>query len=116
MSKTKEEYFNERKDVSNKILNILQINESNKIISLKSLDNNKDVQNQILALESDIKKFFICSRWTFFNCKNRKCKRSYLSLIKAIMKVMDIKITSSTLINKIDDGKTSSETFYNFHF
>jgi len=40
MSKTKDDLFNQRKEISNKILNILHITDTNKIISLKYLDEN----------------------------------------------------------------------------
>jgi len=112
MSKTKNDFFNQRNDISNQILNILHITDTNKIISLKYLDENTEIQNQILALESNIKKYFICSRWTYFNCKNRKCKRSYLSLIKAIMKAVNIKIITSIQKNDISQ---KFETNYIFN-
>jgi hypothetical protein len=60
---SKDDLFNQRKEISNKILNILHITDTNKIISLKYLDENIEIQNQILGLELDIKKNFVCSRW-----------------------------------------------------
>lgn len=116
MSKSKEEYMNERNEVLKKILNILEITEINKMLSLKSLDENIEKQNQILELESDIRNFFVCSRWTYFSNKNRKFKRNYLSLIKAIMKVMKVKMNSSTLITKIDETTNKYGTYYIFDF
>jgi hypothetical protein len=115
MPKSIEKYTNERQEVLNKLLNILEINEKNKILTLKSLDENEEKQQQILALVEDIKKFFNYSRWTFFNNKSRECKRDYLSLTKAIMKEMNVKMKSSTMLTKIDD-KIKCETFYIFDF
>jgi len=116
MPKSIEKYTNERKDILQKIFNILEITDNNKIISLKKLDEDKNKQKSIIELENDIKKYFLCSRWTYFSNKNREFKRSYLSLIKAIMKDLDIKMTSSTLIKKIDNNKTKCETYYIFEF
>ena len=112
MPKTINKFITERTDVLQKILNILEIAGTNKSFSLKKLDEDLPKQTSILNLESDIKKYFLCSRWTYFSNKNREFKRSYLSLIKAIMKDMDVQMTSATLIKKIDDSKTKCETYY----
>ena len=115
MPKSIDKYTNERKDILQKIFNILEISDNNKTFSLKKLDEDENKQNSIIELENDIKKYFLCSRWTYFSNKNREFKRSYLSLIKAIMKDLDVKMTSSTLIKKIDDNKTKCETYYDFN-
>ena len=114
MPKSIDKYTNERKDILQKIFNILEISDNNKTVSLKKLDEDENKQNSIIELENDIKKYFLCSRWTYFSNKNREFKRSYLSLIKAIMKDLNIKMTSSTLIKKTNDNKTKCETFYIF--
>jgi len=114
MPKSIDKYTNERKDILQKIFNILEISDNNKTFSLKKLDEDENKQNSIIELENNIKKYFLCSRWTYFSNKNREFKRSYLSLIKAIMKDLDVKMTSSTLIKKIDDNKTKCETYYVF--
>ena len=112
MPKTIDKYIVERQELLQKIFNILEITENNKMFSLKKLDENEDKQKSILDLENDIKKYFLCSKWTYFNNKNREIKRSYLSLIKAIMKDMNIIIKPITTIKKSDDNKTIRETNY----
>jgi hypothetical protein len=114
MPKSIEKFTNERNDVLQKILNILEITEKNKMFSLKELDDNIDKQKTIIALETEIKKYFLCSRWTYFSNKNREFKRNYLSLIKSIMKDMNIKMLPSTLVKKNDDNTTKCETYYYF--
>lgn len=84
------------------------------MFSLKELDENNDKQNNIIALEANIKKYFLCSRWTYFSNKNREFKRNYLSLIKAIMKDMNVKMASSTLVKKNNDNASKCETYYCF--
>ena len=48
-------------DILQKLLNILEISDTNKTFSLKNLDENETKQK--LIIESDIKKYFLCSRW-----------------------------------------------------
>ena len=72
MPKSIDKFTNERNEVLQQILNILEITEKNKMFSLKELDENNDKQNNIIALEVDIKKYFLCSRWTYFSNKNRE--------------------------------------------
>jgi predicted RNA-binding protein with RPS1 domain len=114
MPKNINKYTNERKEILQKILNILEITDKNNILSLKELDENNKKQKNIIDLEPDIKKYFLCSRWTYFSNKNRQFKRNYLSLIKAIMKDMNIKMVSSTLVKKNSDNTSKCETFYYF--
>jgi len=114
MPKSIDKFTNERNDILQKILNILEITEKNKMFSLKELDENNDKQNNIIALEANIKKYFLCSRWTYFSNKNREFKRNYLSLIKAIMKDMNVKMASSTLVKKNNDNTSKCETYYYF--
>ena len=114
MPKTIDKYIVERQELLQKIFNILEITENNKMFSLKKLDENEDKQKSILDLENDIKKYFLCSKWNYFNNKNREFKRSYLSLIKAIMKDMKIQMIASTIVKKTDVNKTKSETIYLF--
>ncbi len=111
MPKSIDKFTNERNDVLQKILNILEITEKNNKFSLKELDNNIEKQNAIIELESEIKKIFICSRWSYFSNKNRQFKRNYLSLIKTLCKQMDVKLITSTMTKKYDNT-TESETYY----
>lgn len=113
MPKTITNYTEERKNLLNKLLEILGIDKTNNMLSLKKLDDDVDKQNRIMELETDIKKYFLCSRWTYFSNKKREFKRVYLSLIKAIMKDMNIKILPSTLVTKTEEKKRF-ETFYIF--
>lgn len=112
MPKIIDNYTNERNELLQKIYNILDINDYNKMFSLKKLDEDTHIQQFILDLEHDIKKYFLCSRWTFFSNKKRKCKRNYLSLIKAIFKDMNVNMISLTNKIKSDDNKIISEIYF----
>lgn len=112
MPKNVDKYDNERNELLQKLYNILEITPDNNIFSLKELDENIGKQNKIIELENDIKKYFICSKWTYFSHKNRECKRNYLSLIKAMLKSMNVKLNTSIIINKNDNNTSKCETFY----
>lgn len=112
MPKSITQYTEQRKSVLNRLLEILEIDEKNNMISLRRLDKDVEKQNRIIELEEDIKKYFISGRWTVFNKKNRVIKRVYLSLIKAIFKDMNIKIISKAVMSKDDNNKSICETYY----
>ena len=94
MPKKIDKYQNERQNVINRVFEILGINERNNMFGLHELDNNKEKQDQILALEPDIKKYFLCGTWTYFKYDDN-IKRRPLSLIKSLMKDMNYNITST---------------------
>ena len=89
MPKRVDNYDNERTEVLNSLFNILNINDKNNMFSLKHLDNNSEQQTKILELIPNIKKYFICSKWSCFNQKVLESKRLYLSIIKNLLKNMN---------------------------
>ncbi len=113
MPKTVEKFTNERNELLQNMLNIIEISKDNNMLSLKKLEKDLDKQRQIIELESEIKKYFICSKWNYFTNKNADIKRNYISLIRSICKDMNITMRSSTLKTKIGD-KVKCETFYVF--
>ena len=115
MPKTIDKFENERKEVLQKVFNILEITNSNKIIALKKIDEDLIIQQKLVELVPDVKKYFICSKWNYFSNKNREFKRSYLSLIKAIMKAMNVKMMSSVSLRKLEDGTLKADTYYIFN-
>lgn len=112
--KTKTELYPiEREEILNKIFEILNINKNNNTFSLGDLDSDEKIQNQILELENDIKKYFICGSWFCFASLN--VKRKVLSIIKNIMKVMNYKMISKRKLIKIKNSdKKHQDTFYYF--
>jgi hypothetical protein len=78
MPKKVDNYDNERNDILKILFNILNIN-----------DNNIEQQTKILELIPNIKKYFICSKWSCFNKKLLNSERLYLSIIKNLLKNMN---------------------------
>lgn len=110
MPKKVEQYINERKEVFDRLLVILGINEENTFY-LHDIDNNINKQKEIMNLVPDVKKYFICSTWTCF-AKN-DVKRFYLSLIKYLMKDMNYNMISSRASLKDNNtGKFLNATLY----
>ncbi len=114
MPKKVDRFANERNEILHKLLNILEISETNKILSLKILDNNPEKQQQIINLVPEIQKYFICSKWTYFSNKKRDIKRTYLSLIKAIIRDLNINMTTTTAIKRDENNIIHRETYYVF--
>jgi hypothetical protein len=115
MPKSIKNFTKEREELLQKMLAILGVNQDNKMFSLKKLDEDQQKQKQIIDLVEDIKKYFICSRWAYFSNQTKEFKRDYLSLIKSVLRDMQVKIFSSFLHIKTDD-KIQYETFYVLDF
>lgn len=90
------QYIEERKQVLNKILNIIGITEDNTVFYFDDIEKNPDKIKQILDLESDVRKYFNCSGWTYFT---QKPKKPYISLMKSVFKTMNVKMTRTYQIN-----------------
>jgi hypothetical protein len=98
-------YIEERNNILNELLIILNITEVNNSFFLHDLDINIDKQNRILELEPCIRKYFASRAWSCF--ANRNIKRKVLSIIKNIMKEMNYNIMS-----KRKQIKNNNETYY----
>jgi hypothetical protein len=112
MPKKVEKYENERLLIVSKLFNLLGINENNNTISLKEMDNNKELQDAIICLVPDIKKYFICSKWTCFRTSIENIDRYYLSIFKNLMKNMDYNVFAKRTHLKDNDGNTYRDTIY----
>jgi len=100
MPKKVEQYKEERQDVFNKMLKILNIDlVNNNMFSLHRIDENTEIQNKIYELEPEIKKYFIHSNWTCYKKKDT-CKRRWLSLLKYLAKDLNYKLSSSNIVSK----------------
>jgi hypothetical protein len=102
MPKKVEQYSEERENIIKKIFSILGINEENNMFSLHKLDHDIDKQSEIIALEDEIKKYFLCGEWSCFKKKDI-IKRRWLSIIKYVIKNTGYRIISSNIVSKSDD-------------
>ena len=82
--KLSEKYQNEREEICNKIITILELTEDNTFL-LCELDENIEKQNKLLELKEEIQKYFACSTISSFK-PNFECKRPYLNIIRSILR------------------------------
>jgi len=103
-----------REAILDKILEILGKKEGDTDVTffLSKMDTDEESQNKIYELEQEIKKYYICSKWTCFN-KEKETKRKWLSMIKYVCKEHEKDITSGR-INLLDEeiGKKKEVIFY----
>jgi hypothetical protein len=79
----KEKYQKEQEEIVKKLNTILSLDEKNNKFIFEDLKSDQNKQNMIILLEEDVKKFFACTRWTYFN---KQVDNKWLSLLKAIYK------------------------------
>ena len=82
--KLSEKFQNEREDICNKIITILELKEDNTFL-LCDLDIDIEKQNKILEMKEAIQKYFACSTISSFK-PNFECKRPYLNIIRGILR------------------------------
>ena len=111
MPKVVDKYTKERQELLDKMFSILGINENNNKFLLHELDNDEKKQQDILNLEPEIKKYFICSKWNCF--KDPEIKRKYLSFIKNVFKTMNYEVISVRRLVKNNNEDKFRDTIYN---
>jgi hypothetical protein len=109
--KLKSELFcDERNTIVQQIFDILKINDNKNTFLLHELDDNVDKQNQILALECNVKKFFAVSSWACFYNKN--VKRKAMSIIKNVLRDMNYDIIPKRVLRKDNDIIIRDSIYY----
>jgi hypothetical protein len=93
-----------RLEILNKILDILGKKEDDSEITffLSKMDLDEEAQKKIYELEPEIKKYYVCGKWTCFAKDDSIMKRKWLSMIKYICKEHGKDMTSGR-INKLDE-------------
>ncbi len=104
-------FIEEKKNVSNRILEVLGITDTNRTFYSHIIDENQEMQNEVLKLDDEIKRIFQVSAWSAYKSGNTKLERRYLSLIKSVLKACDIKYTSASLKMNYK-GNTINTTLY----
>lgn len=104
MPKKVDGYDVERREVLNKYLELLGINENNKEICLNDIDEKPDLIKKLDDLDVEIKKYYIISGWSCYIKKN--LKRKYYSVLKSLLNEFKIENKQYTLTIKkrVKDG------------
>ena len=105
-------FVSERIQLLHTVLQILNINEQNNTFDSFSLDDNRELQMQILALDNEFQKYFMVSKWPAYSNNDKIVnERRYLSMIKSMLKEMGIKIESLSMKKKYNN-RTINTTAY----
>jgi hypothetical protein len=82
--KLSEKYKNEREQLCEQIIDIINLDETGCFL-LSEIDENNDKQNKIIDLKDKIKQIFAVSTISSFK-PNFVCKRPYLNIIRSILR------------------------------
>ena len=99
--KLSEKFQNEREDICNKIITILELTEDNTFL-LCELDEDIEKQNKLLELKEEIQKYFACSTISSFK-PNFECKRPYLNIIRSILRKQNYTFIGNDYTIKINN-------------
>lgn len=88
----KYKYKDERKALTKKILQILNVTNANKTFDSNDLDNNYEKKKALLDLIPEIEQYFSVSKWCFWRKENNN---KHISLAKSLLKDMGIDVNSS---------------------
>lgn len=95
-------YVNERKAIVRKLLELLHIDNNNKMFNSYDLDHNEETQKAILSMIPDVEKYFSVAGWSYYRKDNNQT-RPYISITKSILKDMKINVISASKKKRIDD-------------
>ncbi len=90
----------EREEIRQKLDGLLGLTENNRKFVLAELENNVNVQIDIVNLEEDVRKYFVCGSWAYFMSENGK--KRYFSLLRSIYKDMGYDVKNKVLTLKKD--------------
>ena len=104
--KLSEKYQNEREEICNKIITILELTEDNTFL-LCELDEDIEKQNKLLELKEEIQKYFACSTISSFK-PNFECNRPYLNIIRSILRKQNYTFIGNDYTIKINNIPTKT--------
>jgi len=105
--KKKIKYQKEQKEILDKLLILLNFN-GDYTFTKDTLENNREIQENILNLKEDIKKYYasgVCKG--LYNQKANLLKRNYFSIINFILKENEIELIKEYKTIKIKDKRIS---------
>jgi hypothetical protein len=104
-------YANEQFEIVNKIVKILNL-DTKRFLVLYEMDQDEEMQNKIMELIPDIKKYFRYDKIKGVRYTDIT-KRAYFSIIKSIIKnYYDIRIVSYAKKNEEDNSVIYSKKYY----
>lgn len=89
-------FFNEQQALLKSLLDILGISGTNNIFYFEDIINDNQKTKQIMDLESDVKKYFTCGKWSYYT---KIVTEPIISFIKSILKATNTKTNSVSIRN-----------------
>lgn len=102
-------YNKEQQEILDKLKNILNYN-NDYTFYLYDLDNKIELQESIIGLSDDIRKYYPASSCIGVNGQN--CKRPYLSIIRYILKFHNKELYAMDFTMNIENGETTRTKKY----
>jgi hypothetical protein len=108
--KKTEKYESERNLIYERLMNMLNYNEDNSF-TLDEIDKNTELQNQIVGLTDDIRKYYSASGCR--GCREeRGSKRPFMSIIRYIVRQNRKTLYSTEIAIPLGDNKYKKTTKY----
>jgi len=92
-------YSNERENILQQLINLMDLNNDNTIL-LNKLQDNQELKNKLISITDDIKKYYRCSTWGYFVAINNGEKGDEITLLRSIFKDHDYKIFSKDIVTE----------------
>lgn len=98
----KSKYQNEREDICNRLLTILNLDEDHCLL-LSELDSNIEKQTAIMNMKDEIQQYFAVSSITPFK-PHLTTKRAYLNIVRGILRQQGYSFDGTNYIKKYENG------------
>jgi len=113
-TKNKKKLFTKQRIViMQKIFNIIGITDKNRSFYSNFIEDSEEICAQIYQLEEDIQKYFYVSAWPAFKKNSKLTDKKALSIVKSVLKDMNIDLVSSCVRIKDENMKSKYATLYN---
>lgn len=107
--KKAEKYKNECEEITNKIIEILNL-DSEKSFILYEFDRDTEKQEKIKELSSEIRKYFASSYWNGINEKTTT--RPYLTIVRNLLKIQGYLFINKNIIYNTNNCKVKTTRYY----
>ena len=116
-TKNKKKLFTSHRNVIlQNIYDIIGITQTNKSFYSNDIEDSEEICAQIYLLELDIQKYFNVSSWPAFKKNSKLTDKKALSIVKSVLKDMDINLVSSCVRVKDENLNTKYASLYNIVF
>jgi hypothetical protein len=108
----KEKYAQERKEIIEKMNNLLGIDEKKNYVYLYDIENNEEIKKEINKMSEEIKKYFKVGNWNYYIMKNNNEKPLEIGLVRAVYRDEDIIMTTKEKYIERGGKKVRSIIYY----